>query len=191
MQWLESKCDQMQKELTHLKTELNALKAQMKKSETVKTKAVRKKCRSSSGSKPLKKPFETPSDCLVPRCILCKHFPRSGPKNNFCLHCLKTPLSSRRCISINETGKNSGKQCGYPPVEGRQMCQKHLEDFIDVTKSDNTDGESSEDDDENESIVVTDHSSDGSLSDSEEEYSDNESSSSDSEDDRPLKRQRR
>lgn len=185
MQWLESKCDQMQKELTHLKTELNALKAQMKKSEKVKT----KKRSSKPSSKPLKKLFEEQRDHSL-LCFLCKKEPRCNKNNSSCVNCLKTPLSPRRCIVINETGKNVGKQCGYPHVEGRKKCRKHLEDFIDVTKSEDSDDESSEDD-ENESIVVTDHSSDGSLSDSEEEYCYDESSSSDSEDDRPLKRQRR
>lgn len=125
------------------------------------------------------RPQKTTSSFLLQRCVSCNLLPRYKNKKE-CLQCSNVPLDLSRCITINETGKNKGEQCLLPPEDGRQMCIKHLEDFIDVTKSDDSESESDESESD-DSIVVSDHSSEGSLSDSEEEY----------EDERPLKRLRR
>lgn len=118
------------------------------------------------------------------RCVSCNLLPRYKNRDT-CLQCSNVSLSKDRCITINETGKNKGKQCLLPREVGRQMCKKHLEDFIDVTKSDDSDSDDEEEHKENDSIVVADHTSQGSLSESEQEFL---FTDSEGEDERPLKR---
>ena len=107
-----------------------------------------------------------PPTVLTPRCCTCCKYPHF-PDNEECFHCLKMTYDDDKCRTINETGSNVGRQCGYKPIEDNQRCLKHNEEFIDVVRSSDEE-ESSGNEDDDDSIVVTDHSSDGECVSSDE-----------------------
>ena len=109
---------------------------------------------------------DSPPTVLTPRCCTCCKYPHF-PDNEECFHCLKMTYDDDKCRTINETGSNVGRQCGYKPIEDNQRCLKHNEEFIDVVRSSDEE-ESSGNEDDDDSIVVTDHSSDGECVSSDE-----------------------
>lgn len=134
----------------------------------------------SSNSHPTKpKGSELPPDVLTPRCIECHEYARYPGKLK-CFHCLKMRYDIEMCRTINETGANVGRQCGYEPTRNGR-CTKHNEEHIDVMLSSDEDSDSYEEVDD--SIVVPDHSSSGEYEESSEEY--------DSEEDRHVNKKPR
>lgn len=85
------------------------------------------------------------------------------------------------CRTINETGANVGRQCGYEPTRNGR-CTKHNEEHIDVMLSSDEDSDISYEE-VDDSIVVPDHSSSGEYEESSEDY--------DSEEDRHVNKKPR
>ena len=113
------------------------------------------------------------------RCIECHEYARYPGKLK-CFHCLKMRYDIEMCRTINETGANVGRQCGYEPTRNGR-CTMHNEEHIDVMLS--ADESESSNEEVDDSIVVPDHSSSGEYEESSDEY--------DSEEDRHVNKKRR
>lgn len=125
-------------------------------------------------------PTKSPPDVLTPRCIECHEYARYPGKLK-CFHCLKMRYDIEMCRTINETGANVGRQCGYKPTSNGR-CTKHNEEYIDVMLSSDEESDISYEE-VDDSIVIPDHSSSGEYEESSDEY--------DSEEDRHVNKKSR